>query len=499
MKRAFLLAAVGLLAAACERPEPFAPHERSQLSGGLARPFYSAGFTSSWTHAVLPMLGNVQLASAAGVALNENGWIVGSTEASFDGQFFSTTHATLWTPAGVQDLGVLPPQFGQLRSWANAINDNGVVAGMGHGENSNGACCVFRAFIWTASAGMQALPLLAATATAEARAHGISNLGHVVGQATNAAGVTRAVIWTAPDQPPVELGTGAGSAVARDINDAGQVIGAYFDGMTAGAFLWSPGAAVQLLGDLGGFANPHRINNGGQVVGDSYTADGTLHPFLWTPAGGMQDLGLPPGAAHASARGINNAGHIAVSTVDEDPATGEVSSRAFLWVAGVWIELEPADVVLTGASDINDRLQVAGRGFVPAGHSAVRWDVTLTPTSPQYSFSGFFAPISNLPTVNRARAGQAIPVKFSLGGNHGIDIFAPGLPLSQPIACDAAAPTDAVEATGTAGQSSLSYDPATDQYVYIWKTDRRWANSCRRLTVRFNDGTEHSAHFEFTR
>ncbi|HYP53444.1 MAG TPA: HYR domain-containing protein, partial [Pyrinomonadaceae bacterium] len=33
-----------------------------------------------------------------------------------------------------------------------------------------------------------------------------------------------------------------------------------------------------------------------------------------------------------------------------------------------------------------------------------------------YNFTGFFAPVANLPTFNKANAGQAIPVKFSLGG-----------------------------------------------------------------------------------
>ena len=33
-------------------------------------------------------------------------------------------------------------------------------------------------------------------------------------------------------------------------------------------------------------------------------------------------------------------------------------------------------------------------------------------------FSGFFQPVDNPPVFNKVKAGQAIPVKFSLQGNH---------------------------------------------------------------------------------
>src|SRR6185295_6038373 len=56
---------------------------------------------------------------------------------------------------------------------------------------------------------------------------------------------------------------------------------------------------------------------------------------------------------------------------------------------------------------------------------------------PTYSFTGFFQPVDNLPTLNVASAGSAIPVKFSLGGNQGLNIFAAGYPASSPIDCDA--------------------------------------------------------------
>ena len=56
-----------------------------------------------------------------------------------------------------------------------------------------------------------------------------------------------------------------------------------------------------------------------------------------------------------------------------------------------------------------------------------------------------------------------------------------------------------VEQTVTAGGSSLSYDALADQYVYVWKSDKAWAGTCRRLDVTLSDGTRHVAHFKFAR
>ena len=83
------------------------------------------------------------------------------------------------------------------------------------------------------------------------------------------------------------------------------------------------------------------------------------------------------------------------------------------------------------------------------------------------------------------------------GGNHGLSIFAAGFPASQQIACSASATLDPIEQTVTAGSSSLAYEAMTDQYVYVWKTDKAWAGTCRKLIVRLNDGTDHLAYFSF--
>lgn len=120
------------------------------------------------------------------------------------------------------------------------------------------------------------------------------------------------------------------------------------------------------------------------------------------------------------------------------------------------------------------------------------------PYSVNYNFTGFFNPINNS-AVNVAKAGSGIPVKFSLSGNQGLGIMVSGSPSSQKISCDSSAPLDPVEETVTAGSSSLSYDALADQYVYVWKTDKAWAGTCRQLTVALNDGTSRSVNFKFTK
>ena len=116
----------------------------------------------------------------------------------------------------------------------------------------------------------------------------------------------------------------------------------------------------------------------------------------------------------------------------------------------------------------------------------------------RYVFSGFFRPVDNLPTTNTVKAGQAIPVKFSLGGNQGLAIFEAGYPKSVAMNCMFTT-SDTIEETVTAGGSTLQYDATAGQYIYVWKTDKAWAGTCRQLQVKYKDGTTQVANFNFTR
>jgi hypothetical protein len=156
-----------------------------------------------------------------------------------------------------------------------------------------------------------------------------------------------------------------------------------------------------------------------------------------------------------------------------------------------------------------------GSNLVPTDGTADIADsgpsVIISYTAPVgYDFQGFFRPVDN-PDVatNKAKAGSAIPVKFSLSGDQGLDIFATGTnpttnetftyPTSTAMACDSTDELDAVEETVSAGGSSLQYDAALDQYTYVWKTNKAWAGTCRQLVVKLDDGTYHRANFQFVK
>ncbi|MFE6964996.1 PxKF domain-containing protein [Agromyces sp. NPDC057679] len=114
-----------------------------------------------------------------------------------------------------------------------------------------------------------------------------------------------------------------------------------------------------------------------------------------------------------------------------------------------------------------------------------------------YDFAGFFRPVDMNGVVNSVKAGSAVPMKFSLGGDEGLDIIAAGYPKVTFSSCDANAPVDAVESTVTAGGSSLSYDATAGQYVYVWKSDKSWAGKCGTFELGLDDGVVRTAKFKF--
>jgi len=123
-------------------------------------------------------------------------------------------------------------------------------------------------------------------------------------------------------------------------------------------------------------------------------------------------------------------------------------------------------------------------------------DPVVVGLNPRYLFEGFYTPVKNPPATNKVKAGASVPIKFSLGGDYGLDVFADGFPVSQDLDCSTGLPNGTVE-TETAGGSMLYYDPYTDQYVYVWKTKSDWSGTCRRLVLRLADGTSHHADFKF--
>ncbi|MEU1879937.1 PxKF domain-containing protein [Streptosporangium sp. NPDC020072] len=95
------------------------------------------------------------------------------------------------------------------------------------------------------------------------------------------------------------------------------------------------------------------------------------------------------------------------------------------------------------------------------------------------------------PETMSGKAGSAVPIKFSLGGDRGTDVFAPGYPASQQVACDTGKPIGPAEPTRNPGNSKISYGGG--QYNYVWKTDKSWSDTCRQLQLKLDDGTGHFA------
>lgn len=123
-------------------------------------------------------------------------------------------------------------------------------------------------------------------------------------------------------------------------------------------------------------------------------------------------------------------------------------------------------------------------------HSECTFTVTV-----RYLFTGFFSPVNNTPTLNSVNAGRAIPVKFSLSGDKGLNIFAANNPYSVSLNCNTNDPGVDVIETLTAGGSSLTFGGG--QYIYVWKTESSWAGTCRQLVMTLNDGSVHVANFKF--
>jgi len=106
-----------------------------------------------------------------------------------------------------------------------------------------------------------------------------------------------------------------------------------------------------------------------------------------------------------------------------------------------------------------------------------------------YDFGGFSSPLLAYPSVAAVKAGESVPVKFSLGGYRGLDVFA-RQPAWKP-GCNSTS-LDSSNAIG-----SLTYNAGADRYVFLWSSDRAWLGSCRELVVTLRDGSVHLANVWF--
>jgi DNA-binding beta-propeller fold protein YncE len=126
--------------------------------------------------------------------------------------------------------------------------------------------------------------------------------------------------------------------------------------------------------------------------------------------------------------------------------------------------------------------------------TTVTHDYTVTepstppPTTPDpgLDFQGFLGSIHDGSVV---RAGDAIPIVFSLGGDQGRDVLAGGSPSSVQTDCDhPGTPTGGEPAWSQSGRG-LSFHSWTGHYVFVWQTRKSWAGTCRTFVLGLRDGS----------
>jgi 6-phosphogluconolactonase len=119
-----------------------------------------------------------------------------------------------------------------------------------------------------------------------------------------------------------------------------------------------------------------------------------------------------------------------------------------------------------------------------AGHETTVTHSYTVNAPPEPSFEGFVGPIQDGSVVT---AGSVVPIAFSLGGDHGLDVLAAGSPTSVRVDCDAAG-----QASGgypARSDAGLLFDSATGTYTFAWRTRSSWAGSCRAFQLQLRDGS----------
>ena len=218
-------------------------------------------------------------------AINDAGQVAGSAsyaQGKENTVLWVKEHAVVWDPEGViKDLGCLP---GGNMSWANDINDAGQIVGWSNATSTE-QLRDKHAVLWEKDGSVKEILAIPDDESSEALA--INNRGQVVGRRSRGA-----FLWSA-ETGMVDLKP-QGSAVA--INDSGQIAGCRYNAdMKPRPVMWdSNGNGKDLTPVLGdGDTSISAINESGDIVG-TRTKDGRNAAFLWSPSGGLTELGTLP-------------------------------------------------------------------------------------------------------------------------------------------------------------------------------------------------------------
>ncbi|HSK23739.1 MAG TPA: PxKF domain-containing protein [Egicoccus sp.] len=157
------------------------------------------------------------------------------------------------------------------------------------------------------------------------------------------------------------------------------------------------------------------------------------------------------------------------------------TDESWLWSA----VMEPAGTfAYFGSGMFPGRVVKVATGFTPAA---------------TYQFVGFERPVENPPVVNRANAGQTIPLKWRLLDHDGVpvtDLESVQVTTTR-MPDDPDATVEPIEeyAAGESGLQNLG----DGYYQFNWKTPRTYAGSSYTLTLDLGDAGSHHALFEFPR
>jgi sugar lactone lactonase YvrE len=112
---------------------------------------------------------------------------------------------------------------------------------------------------------------------------------------------------------------------------------------------------------------------------------------------------------------------------------------------------------------------------------------------------GFLPPLGDPSTINTAKAGSTIPVKWQLPDGKGGFIndlsVVTGITYQQVKCSDFTIALENEAPAPSSGGSGLRYDTANNQFVYNWKTSSTMAGKCYVLVLKLKDGGKYKANF----
>ena len=114
-----------------------------------------------------------------------------------------------------------------------------------------------------------------------------------------------------------------------------------------------------------------------------------------------------------------------------------------------------------------------------------------------WSFVGLSSPVDNMPVVNIATAGQAIPLKWRLvdAAGHPVTSLGSARVTVTSRSCALGTTDDLIEETVT-GTSGLQ-NKGDGYYQLNWKSPKGYAKSCKTVHLDLGDSITHDAYFDF--